>query len=333
MRLVAPLGVLALLAGAQSAAATPSARLVYARTAEAATCPDETALRKAVAARFGYDPFFAWARQTVVVQIWNSGGRYAARVQLLDEEGLARGTREIVSDDDSCSELFDAAALAISIALDASAKTPAPPPVADVAPPPEPVPPALRPSPTADTPTRQAPLAVTTVAPSPFRIGLDAVASVLVAPNPLGGIAVFADYRSRAFSFGLEIQAQLSLPADEHPPRSVPSLAHVESALSAATLAPCVHYERAVVCALGEIGWTQAWGWGLASRGSEGAPFVAAGARLGADWPLTRGLFARVHADLLANLNRVSYEVDSQEVWPANPVVAAFGVGLGGPFP
>jgi hypothetical protein len=32
-------------------------------------CPDEPALRKAVAARVGYDPFFPWAEQTVVVQI------------------------------------------------------------------------------------------------------------------------------------------------------------------------------------------------------------------------------------------------------------------------
>ncbi|MGH7440137.1 MAG: hypothetical protein ACRENE_30975, partial [Polyangiaceae bacterium] len=53
----------------RTAGATPSARLVYSRTTEASSCPDEAELRKAVATRLGYDPFFSWARQTVVVQI------------------------------------------------------------------------------------------------------------------------------------------------------------------------------------------------------------------------------------------------------------------------
>ena len=119
MRLVAPLGLVAILSWAPAALATPSARLVYTRTEDAASCPDESALRKAVEARFGYDPFFAWARQSVVAQISREGSRYVARVQLVDEQGLAHGTRELRSDDDTCADVFDASALAISIALDA----------------------------------------------------------------------------------------------------------------------------------------------------------------------------------------------------------------------
>ena len=136
MRLVAPLGLLAILSSAQAALATPSARLVYTRSEDAASCPDEAALRKAVETRFGYDPFFAWARQTVVAQISREGARYVARVQLVDEQGLARGTRELRSDEDDCAEVFDAAALAISIALDASATPTAPDPPTPNPPPP-----------------------------------------------------------------------------------------------------------------------------------------------------------------------------------------------------
>jgi hypothetical protein len=67
---------------ARSAGATPSARLVYTRSADAASCPDEVALRSAVSARFGYDPFFAWAKQTVLVEIARSARLYLARVRL-----------------------------------------------------------------------------------------------------------------------------------------------------------------------------------------------------------------------------------------------------------
>src|SRR4030081_2361177 len=97
MRLVLGMGILALLTAVRSAHASPSARLVYARSADAASCPNETTLRRAVAARFGYDPFFAWARQTVVVQISRDGRRYTARVQLVDDQGLARGARELAA--------------------------------------------------------------------------------------------------------------------------------------------------------------------------------------------------------------------------------------------
>jgi hypothetical protein len=107
MRLGSPAGVvgwialttMALLACAVDAAASPSARLVYARAPEATACPDEAALRRAVGSRFGYDPVYAWANKTVVVQIWRDHLRFAARVQLVDDEGVSHGSREIVSDE------------------------------------------------------------------------------------------------------------------------------------------------------------------------------------------------------------------------------------------
>jgi hypothetical protein len=54
---------------ARVAGATPQARLVYSRGTGAEDCADEHALRRAVAARIGYDPFFPWAPKTVVASM------------------------------------------------------------------------------------------------------------------------------------------------------------------------------------------------------------------------------------------------------------------------
>ena len=80
---------------ASPAAAAPTARLVYSRTADAMSCPNEDVLRKAVAARVGYDPFFAWAPRTVVANLAREGNAYVAAVDLIDEQGLAHGARAL----------------------------------------------------------------------------------------------------------------------------------------------------------------------------------------------------------------------------------------------
>ncbi|MDP8999013.1 MAG: hypothetical protein M3O46_02765 [Myxococcota bacterium] len=339
-RLAFAIGILAVLTVARSAGATPSARLVYSRSANATSCPDETALHKAVAARFGYDPFFAWARQTVVVQISRDRGRYAARLQLVDEQGLARGTREIRSDEPSCAELFDAAALAISIALDASTSiVPAPPTSQDVvmqASPPSPGPALVVPEtspPYGDSAAHPAAPVAAAAATGPWRIGVDALASAWVAPNVAPGIAAFAAFRARAVSLGLEFQTDVSIPATTMLRGSLPSTAHVTSALFAAALVPCAHYGATVFCAIGEVGWLQAWGWGTTSGASDGALFVGVGARAGVEWPLSGRLFMRIHADLLGNLNGASFQLANETVWSARPMVAALGAGLETSFP
>jgi hypothetical protein len=333
MRLVVPFGMLAVLAVARSAAATPSARLVYARAEEAATCPDETALRKAVAARFGYDPFFGWARQTVVVQISRDGGRYRARVQLLDDQGLSHGTREIASDEDNCSELFDAAALAISIALDASAHTPAPPASAQdlvvqaPAPVAAPAAPESAPAPPDSAPSEVAPV-VRTTAPGPLRLGAEALAFAGIGPHLVPGIAVVADFRAHALSVGLELHADVAIPSSVALPVSEPHSGEVESALVAATLAPCVHFGPAFVCVLAEVGRLQAWGWGVSHGVSDAAVFVAAGGRAGVEWPLSERFFFRLHGDAIADLTPPVFWLDHQEAWTAPPVAGTLGAGV-----
>ncbi len=343
MRLVATLGMLALSSVTSLAHATPSARLVYTRSEDAASCADEAALRKAVAARFGYDPFFAWARQTILLQIWRESGRYIARVQLVDERGVATGTREIRSDDDGCPEVFGAAALAISIALDASSAQATPPPPAPETPTPtaiEPNPapaeaPAPTPEPAADTRPPEPPSSRSETARpgGPFRVGLGTRAAALIGPNVAPGISLFGSYRDASFSLDVELDADTYLPANATLPESSPPTAHLASALFVVAMAPCAHYGRAFACGLGEAGWLQAWGWGVEEPASSGAPFVALGARVGAEWPIGSRLFVRVHADGLANLERANLVLDGQIPWQVPPAGGVLGLGVGARLP
>jgi hypothetical protein len=100
------------------AAATPTARLTLVRGAGADRCPDEDFLRKAVATRLGYDPFFAWARKTVIIEVSRTQGGFRGRAQIVDDKGVVLGERVLESKGDDCAEPMTALGLDISIALD-----------------------------------------------------------------------------------------------------------------------------------------------------------------------------------------------------------------------
>ena len=337
MRLLVGVVTIPMLAMAPNALASFSAHLVYSRTTDAAACPDEQTLRKAVAARFGYDPFLPQAMQTVVVLVSRDHGAYKGRVQLVDENGIARGTRDITSSADDCSELFDAIALAISIALDAPLyerrKSPAPtePQPAE----PEPTPPV----PWFDPDVRDASPAVpskpaTPDAPSLWAVGGDVAASAGLGPSPGPRVAAFARFRPSArlpVSVAMELSADWSLPSNVIPSGTV------ASELYAATLAPCLHYASGLLCALGEVGWLEASSSSVTPAGSDGMAFAAVGARAGAEWPFSERLFVRFHGDLMYDLAHPRFEHNGATLWDAavtlKPVVGALGLGVGYQIP
>ncbi|HSY24248.1 MAG TPA: hypothetical protein VK841_19105 [Polyangiaceae bacterium] len=345
-------GIAALLAGSKSAAASPSARLVYARAPEAITCPDETALRHAVSARFGYDPFFAWAKKTIVVQVWRDHVHFAARVQLVDDEGVSHGSREITSDEKGCTELFGAVALAISIALDASI---APPPVVDVPapstpPPPPPAPPPVEPPPPPPPPSppnprisREAALAALTVedrdrllapalpATPTWRFGIEALGSAGLTIDPALGIAVFGARRMGAISLGVELQADGSPPTTPTT-GTLKAPGQIESVLLLAVFAPCLHFGPAFACALGEVGVQADKSLSIALPNTAQTAFGAAGARIGLEVPVSRQFYLRLHVDGLFNLNPVTVNVDGGSAWDEADEAVVAGLGLGTAF-
>jgi hypothetical protein len=319
-----------------AAARAGSSRLVYSRAPEASSCPDEAELRKAVARRFGYDPFFPWAKQTVVVQIFRAHARYVARVQLLDEQGIAQGTRELTSNQSDCSEIFEASALAVSIALDAPAKpqtqdarteepspppAPTPPPATTVsAPPPGP------PSAVASS-ERPIPARPDAAARVQFDVGADVLASAGVTPAVTPGVSAFARARLHMWSLSLELRTDVP----ESKARSIDlGGGSVEAWTMAGGVAPCMHLGYFAVCAVGWIGALQASGQGVDPPRSRTTLFLAVGARLGFEWPFSSVLALRAHVEGVANLYPPTLVLgsDPDKVWSAPPVAGTIGTGL-----
>jgi hypothetical protein len=334
------------------AEASPSARLVYSRSESAASCPSENELRSAVAARFGYDPFFLYAPQTVVVQVARGHDEFRARVELVDAQGMARGTRELSSARATCGELFEAMALAISIALDASAvvqdTTPEaePAPIAPVpssapstgapstgapAPPPTALAPAAGPANPAparphEEPPARAPRA-NARSPVTFFAGADLRGSLGLAPSLAAGVGLFVGARYRSVSLALEGFADA--PASSAPKDGV---GRAESWLVAGAIAPCVHVAFAFACGLVEIGAIEARGLDVTQPETPSAPFVALGARLGAELPLSPVWAFRVGGDLLVDLNRPSLRIDGTEMWKFTVLAGGIAMGLAARF-
>jgi hypothetical protein len=316
---------------------------VYSRTPEAASCPDESELRNAVATRFGYDPFFVWAKQAVIVQISHPHNRYIARVQLLDEHGITHGAHELASNQRDCAEIFDAVALAIAIALDAASKSNPPPVPSEPAPAPS-APPPTAPPPVPESPpptpqtrsTQESEARIQPPGPSPtprlhVAVGIDALGSLGMVPSAAPGVSAFA--RGRVESLSLSIEVRGDLP--ESAARSAKlGGGRVEAWLPAVGLAPCFHAGYVAACAVGMLGSLQASGHDIDPRSSQTAIFVAAGARLGVEWPESAIFALRVHVDGVANLHRAQLMLgQSDQVWPAPPFAGTLGAGVVARFP
>jgi hypothetical protein len=322
---------IASLAASSPAGASPSARLVYARAPEASSCPDETALRSAVAARLGYDPFFPWARQTVVVQVWRESGKYRARLQLVDAQGLAHGTRALASSQATCAELFDTAALAISIAMDSLPRNepePEAPPVPATGgnaqpsgPPPAPPAP-LPPEPAAPAPPPPEPRA---------RLAGFAGAEVLAAfdaePEIAAGLAAFGGVVGPSASIALELRADA--PASTSSAEGAGSVRAWSYGLS---LVPCGRVGALSLCALGTASLVYARGEGITVPQSDHGVAAAAGARVGLEWPLSSVFALRTHLDGLVALRRVHLQIDGEDAWTAPVASVALAAGIAARF-
>jgi hypothetical protein len=311
------------------AAASPSSRLVYVRSPDALACGDESVLRAAVVHRFGYDPFFSWARRTVVVQLSRADKRYRAQVQIVDEDGVAHGVREITSDGESCDELLDATALAVSIALDASGPdAPAPqasgsttPPTASSSPPV--AAPTLVPSNGAGIPPPPEPTGRARASTRSTFVGADVLASVGTAPSPTAGLSLFGGVRSRIWSAALEMRADA--PAGAQAPSGGGS---VSAWLLLGGMASCLHVGWTSFCVVGQLGTLQAQGAGV-DEPRDGSAFLAlVGLRAGAQIALSDLLALHARLEGLVDLHPPTLNLGPTTVWPAPFLASTVGVGL-----
>jgi hypothetical protein len=324
------------LLAAGHAAAAPTGRLVYSRAPGAESCADEATLRRSVAARVGYDPFFPCAKRTIVTNLARHSRDFVATVSLIDEHGVAHGGRELRTSGD-CVELLDVTALAIAIAIDPEILThPTPPsPLAGgsgpggVAPgaPSEPVAP---PPPAAVTPPVFASPALPDVPislqaspaarPADFEVTLGAVASSGSVPDLAVGLSAGAQVRWRHVSVGGE--GQVDAPSS----RSAQGSGDVSAWPVLGAVVPCAYFGAFLVCAIAQGGALRVSSSGVPDQRATWTASWQAGARAGVLVPVGESLSLRVRSDLLVNLDRARLALRNEQVWTASSVGGSLGI-------
>jgi len=312
---VALAAVVAFTTWARQSHATPSAKLVYVREAGTSACPAESDLRKAVASRIGYDPFFPTASKTVVAQISRVPSGYRGKVQIVGDDGLVRGSRDLSTRGDDCSELLSALALAISIALDdlddgkpppvpagegtdAAAPSPPPPPTAapDASPPPE--------------PRRDSASSTTTSGTTP-RLGFLASAgptvSVGFAPAPSVGASLSATLRYSLLAARFALRADLPASGD------LTGGGSVSASSVLATASACIRGDVPFVCAGGGVGSFATTTAGVHTPASDTALLATVLVSGGVDVPLWRQLYLEPFVEGSLVLTRHRVVVDGVE--------------------
>ena len=304
--------------------ASPSAKLVYVRGSGADVCPGEAELRKAVATRLGYDPFFISAQKTVVAQVARAVGGFRARVQIVGDDGNARGEREISTKGDDCGEVVTAIALAVSIALDdldeaapnaAEPPNPAPssaPPVDTSSPAPAP---SLPPPPTSSPPT-------STSVPADLRLSLGPTLSFGTAPSAaLGGSGAA---RLNYGSFGARLDFRGDLGASGAAP-----VGRVETNTVVASLSGCVRATTPFACLGAGLGSLSSKTTGIARPATDSALLGVAVARLGADIPLGSVLYLEPFVEGALHLTPLRVQIDGVQAFglPVGSLTAAVHIG------
>jgi hypothetical protein len=313
------------------ALAFPTSRLTYARGEGAEACADESEVRKAVASRLGYDPFFPSADKTIITVIAREQQELRATVRLVDAQGIVKGLREFKTAADKCDELVATLSLAISIAIDPAQL--ADPPHIDASPPPpredarphedSPAPPPVEP---VRRPATRLPAPGATRS-FELRPGLDISGATGMAPNIELGIALSFGIKKGVTS--VSVEGRRDFPASS----AVSGGGRVSSSMWTGSLVPCLHPSSLFVCAVGSIGTMRAEGIELVEPRRAVAPYGAVGARAGFELPLTRVWFMRSHLDLLATWTRTALQIDGATRWTVPPVAALAAVGLAAHFP
>jgi hypothetical protein len=134
----------------------------------------------------------------------------------------------------------------------------------------------------------------------------------------------------------VDLEAHADLPASDGGP--------ARTFLVVASLAPCLHVPRwwdalrtphtpapspVFACALVTAGAFEESGAGIAAPQSGSAPFLAAGGRVGVEFPLFSRYFLLAHGDALGVFLRHSVQVDEQTVFRLPALVGQAGAGGG----
>ena len=323
--------LLAVLAAPRFAAAAPSSRLVYGRGPGAEECGDEAALRRAVAARVGYDPFFPWAPLTVTVEVTTDGGHLRARVVVVDERGIEKGAQTLAGTGASCDDLLESIALAVSVALDAAPRTtpkadtpqapPEPPPAAPPAPEVAPVSPVLPAAIPRDTASSSRERREPSLRAPSLWVAPGARASDGMWKVPSFGPDLLVELRFGRLGLGAEGRYDLATV-------SVGGSAQASVQRATGSVLPCAHFGWLAACGLATFG--DVWARGdLAAPLTASAPYVALGGRVAADVPLLPKLHLLGTVDVVGIATSTVIAVDAgAETTTSQRLEASGGLAL-----
>lgn len=328
---LAAAGVVLSLTCARNAYSTPSAKLVYVRGAGTTACPDESELRRAVATRIGYDPFFPSATKTVIAQVSRAPKGYRGRVQIVGDDGNIRGERELATRGDDCSELISAMALAVSIALDDLDDGKPAPAAESVVDPVQNTSVAVVP-PQAPPRDPEAEPALATLAPTEPARGLSVAASfgpvvsLGAAPAPSIGAGVAATLRYRWFAARAGLRADLPASGD------LPGGGRLSTRAVLANASLCVRGDIPFFCAGGAVGSYATSTEAIPQPASDSALLVMILATGGVDVALSRQLYVDPFVEGGPILTRHRIVVDGAEAYRLPGFAGTVGIHLGWRF-
>jgi hypothetical protein len=226
--------------------------------------------------------------------------------------GAVDGLRALSSRDTSCRELASALLLVLSVA----ARTPETPPPPDARPPPSPA------------------------TPSPTSVAIARASAALVPRPPLllrAGAALFVtdgSLPSASAGGALSLGAArgpnaLFLEIGVEAPRSL-ALTGGQATVwrASAALVPCRSGQVLLGCALAIGGLLHGAGEGVSDARAATGPWLALGARLGAQFALAPTLALELRADAVVPVVRTRLLVGASAVWTTPAVSAALGLAL-----
>ncbi len=332
--LLSALSALSLVPSLARAQTRERVALSYLVGAGVTRCPDERALREAVAARLGRDPFSdePSTASRVSVTVVRAGRGLHALVAWNRPDGALVGTREVSSQGGDCNDIVSTVALAVSVALDAS-RTSAPPthpePPPPVAPPPAPPVAPLR---AVDAPSPRG--SVATSAPEVPRasvrgwVSLGPRASLGFSPGGDLGLTLEGGVSLGRFALSIGVSADLFVSITRQPEGGATRTQRV-----AAELAACWHAgedttAEGLVCALGVVGRLSGEGLGVDAPRLDTVWPVDVGARGALEVRASRRVAVRLRIDVTSPVVRTAVTLDGRAVWEASWVQATAGLAI-----
>jgi hypothetical protein len=284
----------------------------------ALVCPDESALRAAVSARLGYDPFETGARTRIQVTSSRASGKLRAVVMI----GHANRTpAQRVLTAANCDELTDALALTLVVVIDPLARSQ----TSEKAP--EAAPPVRAPLPAAQVESLPPP------EPDPkthLALALNLGTGFETGIQPQGGWTVKVGFELTGKLVVAGLDGFLAAPSSLTLPTANTFLAggQVDASSAGGEVRLCLRASLVSGCAVGRLSSLRYEAKHLAAPQRGWTTGAAAGLRAQIQWPAEGAVAGVLFAEALTPVVRTRLLVDEFEVWSSPSLTASLSAGI-----